>query len=200
MTKTFVHPTASVEENVTLGDGVKIWHNCQIRKGAKLGSMVSVGKDSYIDHDVEVGQGSRIQNQVNIYAGVKIGEWCFVGPAVVFTNDMFPRVGNKTWKITETVMETGASIGAGAVIRCGVTVGAFSMIGAGALVTRSVPPFTLVIGHPANDTRRICGCGQSILPISEPEENLIKDCCRENMSPETLKSAEREIAKLIMLR
>lgn len=196
--ETFIHPTASVEENVTLGHGVKIWNFCQVRKGSTLGDMVSVGKDSYIDAGVTVGRGSRIQNQVNVYAGVNISDWCFIGPSVVFTNDLYPRVGNKTWKIIETYIETGASIGAGAVIKCGITIGSFAMIGAGAIVTKKVFPFTLVVGLPAVETNRVCGCGQTLLPLDTGPENLIRDCCAENMSDETYKIATREASRILL--
>lgn len=198
MTKAFIHQTACVEEGVTLGDHVKIWNFVHVRKGAVLGDDVSVGKDSYIDAGVRIGKGSRIQNQVNVYAGVKISDYCFIGPAVVFTNDQFPRVGNKQWKVIETHLESGVSIGAGAIIRCGITIGAFAMIGAGALVTKSVPAFTLVIGHPAGETRKICACGQTVLPLKTRPDEFLRDCCKENMSPETYQLAKIEVSNLIM--
>lgn len=194
----FVHPTACVEEGASLGKNVKIWNFVHVRKGCTLGDNVSIGKDSYIDAGVNIGKGSRIQNQVSVYAGVNISEYCFVGPAVVFTNDQFPRVGNKNWKVIETHLENCASIGAGAIIRCGITIGAFAMIGAGALVTKSVPPFTLVIGHPAGETRKICACGQTILPINTCPEDFIGECCEENMSEETFHLAKIEVSNLIM--
>jgi acetyltransferase-like isoleucine patch superfamily enzyme len=193
----FVHPTACVEDNVTFGEDVKIWNFCHVRKGAKLGDFVSVGKDSYIDANVEVGRGSRIQNQVNVYAGVKIHNWCFIGPAVVFTNDQFPRVGNKTWKVVETEVQNGASIGAGAVIRCGISIGAFAMVGAGAIVTKNVPPFCLMLGFPAQDIKRICACGQTTLPLDTLPQKYIQPCCQETMSPETFELAQSEIKKLL---
>lgn len=192
----FAHPSAHIEENVTIGEGAKIWHMCQIRKGASIGELVNIGKDSYVDANVSIGRGSRIQNQVNIYTGVQVQNWCFIGPAVVFTNDQFPRVGNKNWTITETYVNNGASIGAGAVIRCGITLGAFSMIGAGAIVTKDVQPFTLVLGFPANERKRICACGRTVLPLDAKKQELLRDCCQENMSEETYALAKTEIEKL----
>ena len=191
-----VHPSAFVEPGVSLGEGCRIWHFAQVRSGAVLGPQVSIGKDSYVDVGVTIGEGTRVQNQVNIYAGVKVGRWCFVGPAVVFTNDQLPRVGNKSWKVIETIVEDGASIGAGAVIRCGVRLGSFSMIGAGALVTKDVAPFTLVVGHPAGDLKRVCACGQTILPLETPVRELMRACCAENMSPETKELAVTVLAKI----
>lgn len=195
--KTFIHPLAIVEEGAHLGENVKIWHFCQVRKNAHLGHQVSLGKSSYVDEGVIIGDGTRIQNDVNIFNGVKIGSWCFVGPSVVFTNDHFPRVGNRTWKRVETVLENGCSIGAGAVVRCGISLGAFSMIGAGAVVTKNVSPFTLAIGLPAEEKSKICACGQTPLPIETEIEKVIRNCCKENMSDETYSLAKMEVAKLI---
>ena len=192
----FVHPSAVVEEGAYLGEGCHVWHFAHVRKGAKLGKGVSVGKDSYVDTNVEVGEGTRSQNHVNVYLGVNVGRWCFIGPAVVFTNDQLPRAGNKGWKVTNTRVADGASIGAGAVIRCGVNIGSFSMIGAGALVTKDVAPFTLVIGHPAGDLKRICACGQTVLALDTPKSGLLLKCCEENMSDETRKLAIEAIAKI----
>jgi UDP-2-acetamido-3-amino-2,3-dideoxy-glucuronate N-acetyltransferase len=192
----YIHPTALVEEGATLGQNVKIWHMCQVRGSAVLGNDISIGKDSYIDANVHIGCGSRIQNHVNIYDGVKIGKSCFVGPAVVFTNDQFPRVGNKTWEKLDTIVENGASIGAGAVIRCGITLGGFSMIGAGAIVTRDVSPFTLVLGFPADKRKHICACGQTVLPIDAPKSEYFRKCCKENMSDFSKKLALETIGRL----
>lgn len=192
----YSHPSAFIEEGVTIENDVKIWHQCQIRTGAKLGELVNIGKGSYVDANVSIGRGSRIQNQVNIYTGVQIKQWCFIGPAVVFTNDQFPRVGNKNWEISETIVNNGASIGAGAVIRCGITLGSFCMIGAGAIVTKDVPPFTLVLGFPANERKRICGCGRSVLPLNSKSNELLRDCCLKNMSEETYELAKTEIKSL----
>lgn len=195
--KSHIHPTACIEPEVTIGEGASIWHFVQIRKGARIGDLVSVGKDSYIDSNVKIGKGSRIQNQVNIYDGVTIGDWCFIGPAVVFTNDQFPRVGNKTWRKIPTIIHNGASIGAGAVIRCGIQIGAFSMVAAGALVTKDVPPFTLFLGHPAEGTKRVCACGQSVLPLTTPPSEFLRDCCSENMMIETFELAINELRKYV---
>jgi UDP-2-acetamido-3-amino-2,3-dideoxy-glucuronate N-acetyltransferase len=192
----FIHESATVEDNVHMGDNVKIWHGCQIRSGVNLDDNVSIGKGSYIDQNVNIGKASRIQNGVNVYAGVSIADYCFVGPAVVFTNDQFPRVGNKNWQVMKTFVKTGASIGAGSVIRCGVELGEFSMIGAGAIVTKSVPPFTLVLGLPAEETNRICGCGQTTLPLDADKSELLRDCCKETMSDYTYEAAEKVIEKL----
>jgi UDP-2-acetamido-3-amino-2,3-dideoxy-glucuronate N-acetyltransferase len=195
----FVHPTAFVDDKVNFGENVKIWHFCHIRSGACLGDLVSIGKDSYVDANVTIGRGSRVQNQVSIYTGVHIGQWCFVGPSVVFTNDQNPRVGNKTWQITETHVENGASIGAGSILRCGITIGAFSMIGAGSIVTKNVAPFTLAVGLPAGETKKICACGITTLDLDSKPDQFIRDCCLKNMSEETLNLAREELVKLLKI-
>lgn len=191
-----IHPSAFVEENVVLGKNVRIWHHCQVRKGAVLNDGVSVGKSSFVDENVIIGKGSRIQNNVNIYNGVEIGSFCFVGPAVVFTNDHFPRVGNKTWTKVPTKLENGCSIGAGAVIRCGISIGAFSMIGAGAVVTKSLSSFSLVMGVPAELKAKICACASTVLDLNTPSDEYIQSCCKDMMSEETYKMALFEIEKI----
>lgn len=192
----FIHKTSLVEDGVHLGENVKIWHGCHIRSGCSIDDNVSIGKGSYIDQDVHIGKGSRVQNSVNVYSGVTLEDWCFVGPAVVFTNDQFPRVGNKSWQVMKTFVRSGASIGAGAVIRCGIELGSFSMIGAGAIVTKDVPPFTLVLGLPAVETNKICGCGFTTLDLNAPASEFIRDCCKERMSDETFSAAKEVASKL----
>lgn len=193
---TFVHPSAFVEENAVLGDDVKIWHMAHIRSGAHLGSEVSIGKDVYVDAGVKIGAGSRIQNGVNIYKGVQVGASCFVGPSVVFTNDQYPRVGRNNWQIVNTVLEDGCSIGAGAIIRCGIKIGAFAMIGAGAVVTKEIPPFCLASGVPAELTHRICACGEKTLPLISWVDEVIRPCCRQSLTPAVLQLAEGIVQQL----
>ncbi|MBK9323249.1 MAG: N-acetyltransferase [Bdellovibrionaceae bacterium] len=192
----FIHPTAVVEPGVSLGDDVKIWHFSHVRNNAVIGSHVSIAKDVYVDANVTIGEGSRIQNGVNIYNGVKISRWCFVGPAVVFTNDMHPRVGRNNWQITPTMLEDGSSIGAGAIVRCGVTIGAFAMVGAGAVVTKDIPPFCLVTGVPADLSHRICACGDQVLPLMSWVGDVILSCCEKNLEPEVLKVARNIVEGL----
>jgi len=186
----FIHPTAVVEPGVSLGEDVKIWHFSHIRKDAVLGPRVSVAKDVYVDANVIIGEGSRIQNGVNIYNGVKISRWCFVGPGVVFTNDLHPRVGRKNWQVTSTLLEDGSSLGAGAIVRCGVRIGAFAMVGAGAVVTKDIPPFCLVTGVPADLSHRICACGDQVLPLMSWIGDVIRPCCEENLEPAVLSVAK----------
>lgn len=190
MSESFVHPSAVVEENVTVGEGTKVWHFCHLRKNCTLGDNVSLAKDVFIDHGVTVGDGTRIQNGVSVYHGVQINKSCFIGPHVIFTNDQFPRAGNKNWTLVETHLETASSIGAGAIIRCGVTIGAFAMVGAGAVVTKSIPPFHLAMGVPARVTNKICACGQTQFALASELSSPFAECCKENLRPEIYQLAE----------
>ncbi len=187
---TSIHESSFVEDGAILEDGVKVWHFCQVRTGAKLCKDVSLGKGCYVDSGVEVGQGSRVQNGVSLYKGVQVGEWCFIGPHAVFTNDLVPRVGMESWKIVETVLEPGMSIGAGSTIVCGSRIGAFAIVGAGSVVTQPVPPFHLVTGTPARATKMVCACGSSYLPIGSPPQELIRPCCEKALKPEILQKAK----------
>jgi UDP-2-acetamido-3-amino-2,3-dideoxy-glucuronate N-acetyltransferase len=186
----YVHPTAIIEDDVTMEEDVKVWHFCHVRKNAILRKNVSLARDVFVDLGVEIGSGTRVQNGVSIYHGVKIKSWCFVGPHVIFTNDMYPRAGNKNWHVIETVLDTGCAIGAGAIIRCGIELGEFCMVAAGSIVTRSVKPFHLVMGLPATESKMVCACGQTQFELNTPYSELIKDCCRENLHEDLLKIAE----------
>ncbi len=145
----FIHPTANVADSAAIGDGTKVWINVQIREHAVVGSNCIISKDVYIDHAVSIGDGCKIQNGVSVYNGVTIEDRVFVGPNAVFTNDKVPRAFNTTWKVTPTLVRSGASIGANATIVCGITIGEYAMVAAGAVVTKDVAPYTLVAGNPA---------------------------------------------------
>ncbi len=186
MNKSYFHPTAIIEKNTIIGSGVHIWHHSHVRTKAMLGDNVSLGKDVFIDQEVNIKKGSRIQNGVSIYRGVNIGEWCFVGPHVVFTNDTYPRAGNKKWEVVNTNILAGASIGAGSIIICGIEIGAFAMIGAGSLVTKDVPDFTLSLGQPSIIIKQICACGRSSAPISNFKFKKIQNCCNENLNEDVI--------------
>ena len=154
-TDVFIHPTANVHPTSVIGQGSRIWINVQVREGSRIGTNCIISKDVYIDFDVSIGDGCKIQNSVSVYHGVTIGDSVFVGPNVSFTNDKVPRAFNADWIVTPTVVEEGASIGANATIICGVTIGAYSMIAAGAVVTKDVAPYSLVVGNPAREISKI---------------------------------------------
>lgn len=151
----YIHPTANVSDKASIGSGTKIWINVQVRENAVIGEGCIVSKDVYIDHAVKIGNRCKIQNSVSVYHGVEIGDDVFVGPNACFTNDKVPRAFNAGWSITPTKVEQGASIGANATIVCGITIGEYAMVAAGSVVTKDVPPYTLVMGNPASAVARI---------------------------------------------
>lgn len=144
-----IHESALVEKGAIIGAGTRVWVNSQVRRGAVVGENCVLGKDTFIDEGVRIGDGSKIQNGVSIYKGVTLGREVFVGPNACFSNDRVPRAFNFEWKITETHVARGASIGANATIVCGVSLGEYCMVGAGSVVTKDVPAYALVVGNPA---------------------------------------------------
>lgn len=162
MLETLIHKTASVSEKSSIGAGAKIWINVQVRENAKIGANTIISKDVYIDHGVTIGKNCKIQNSVSVYNGVTIEDNVFVGPNASFTNDRVPRAFNTEWKITPTLVKEGASIGANATIICGVVLGEYSMVAAGSVVTKDVPPYTLVMGNPARVVSKIDKMGNKV--------------------------------------
>lgn len=158
----YIHPSANVSDKASIGAGTKVWINVQIRENAHIGDDCILSKDVYIDHAVRIGSRCKIQNSVSVYNGVRIGDDVFVGPNVTFTNDRVPRAFNTEWRIAETSVEKGASLGANSTIVCGVTIGEYAMVAAGSVVTKDVPPFTLVMGNPARPAGRIDKMGNRI--------------------------------------
>lgn len=177
MAKYFVHPTAIVEEGARIGEGTRIWHFVHVRKGAKIGKNCNIGKGVYIDVNVEIGNNVKIQNFVSVYRGVKIEDDVFIGPHATFTNDLYPRSFNENWELVPTLVKKGASIGANATIVCGITIGEYAMIGAGAVVTKDVPPFGLVYGNPARLRGFVCYCGRRLEEKVREEENYLVFRC-----------------------
>lgn len=165
-----IHPTAEVSPKATLGEGTSVWHHCQIREDARLGKNCILGKGVYVDAGVVIGDNVKIQNYVSVYHGVSIEDGVFIGPHVCFTNDMRPRAINPEgslkaaddWILVNTNIRRGAALGANSTIRCGVTVGAWAMIGAGSVVTRDVPDYGLVAGNPARLLGFVCPCGSRL--------------------------------------
>ena len=157
-----MHATAIVEEGADIGSGTSVWHHAHVRGGAHVGSDCVIGKNVYIDTQAVVGDRCKLQNNVSVYHGVHIGDDVFVGPSATFTNDLVPRAFNADWKVTETHVLNGASIGANATIVCGTTLGEYSMIAAGATVTRDVAAHQLVAGTPARHLGWVCRCGKVV--------------------------------------
>lgn len=165
-----VHPTATVAASAVIGDGTQIWLHCQIREDVRIGADCILGKNLYVDSGVVIGDRCKLQNNVSVFAGVTLADGVFVGPHVCFTNDLVPRAINPDgsrkaatdWEITATRVETGAAIGANSTIRCGITIGAWAMIGAGSVVTRSIPAYALAYGNPARVHGWVTPAGERI--------------------------------------
>lgn len=162
MSATFIHPSASVDPRATIGEGTKVWINVQIREGATIGRDCNISKDAYVDQGVTIGDLCKVQNSVSIFRGVTIENEVFVGPNACFTNDKVPRANNPDWTVTPTVVRTGASIGANATIVCGIEIGEYAMIAAGAVVTKDVPPYALVMGNPARQVGTVDKAGNRV--------------------------------------
>jgi UDP-2-acetamido-3-amino-2,3-dideoxy-glucuronate N-acetyltransferase len=185
-TSAIIHPTAVVAEGARLGPGTRIWNWVQIREGVIIGSECIVGKGCYIDSGVSIGSRVKIQNHVSVFHGVTIEDGVFVGPHVCFTNDKAPRAINPDgslksaddWVVTPTLVGYGASIGANAVIVCGVSIGRFAMVAAGAVVSKDVPANGLVAGNPARLLGYVCACGQRLprTPDSPPATVSCSSC------------------------
>ncbi len=162
MPETRIHPSATIDSAAEIGDGSMVWVNVQIREGAKIGKNCVLSKDVYVDCNVKIGNECKIQNSVSIYDGVTIESQVFVGPNASFTNDKVPRAFNTDWKITKTLVQQGASLGANCTIICGIVIGEYAMIAAGSVVTKDVSPYTLVAGNPARVVAKINKAGNKI--------------------------------------
>jgi UDP-2-acetamido-3-amino-2,3-dideoxy-glucuronate N-acetyltransferase len=150
MANYFAHETAIVDEGCTIAEGVKIWHFSHIMPNCIIGEKCNIGQNVVISPDVVLGKNVKIQNNVSIYTGVVCEDDVFLGPSMVFTNVINPRSAvNRKNEYAKTIVKKGASIGANATIVCGHDIGAFAFIGAGAVVTKNVPDYALVVGNPA---------------------------------------------------
>lgn len=153
----YVHPSATIEETAVVGQGTYLWHLVMVRKGATVGTECILGRGVFVDANVKIGNRVKIQNYVSVYEGVTVEDGVFIGPHAVFTNDKIPRAINADgtlksaddWTISKTTVKYGAAIGANATIVCGITIGKWAMIGSGAVVTKDVPDYALVVGNPA---------------------------------------------------
>jgi UDP-2-acetamido-3-amino-2,3-dideoxy-glucuronate N-acetyltransferase len=183
MNGVYIHETAEVHENASIGKGTYIWNQAQIRENASIGVNCVISKDVYIDIDVIVGSNVKIQNGVSIYKGVTIEDDVFVGPHVVFTNDLRPRAFNNEWEVTDALLRKGCSIGANATIVAGNVIGPYSMVAAGAVITQDVPPFSLVLGNPARIVGFVCKLGHKMKKVNKLTEQLSYYCeiCEEDI-------------------
>ncbi len=164
MTDFFVHPSSYVDEGAQIGAGTKIWHFSHIMSGAQIGKNCNLGQNVVISPGVVLGDNVKVQNNVSVYTGVIVEDDCFLGPSCVFTNVINPRSQiNRRDEYQKTLVKRGATIGANATIVCGVTLGRYSFIGSGAVVTRDVPDYALAYGSPAKLHGWMCQCGLKLV-------------------------------------
>jgi UDP-2-acetamido-3-amino-2,3-dideoxy-glucuronate N-acetyltransferase len=156
----FVHESSYIDEPATIGEGTKIWHFSHVLRNCTIGRKCNIGQNVVIGPNVTIGDDVKIQNNVSVYDGVTLEDHVFCGPSMVFTNVVNPRseVIRKD-EYRKTLVRRGVSIGANATIVCGITLGRYAFIGAGAVVTKDVPDFALVVGNPARRTGWMCRCG-----------------------------------------
>lgn len=169
----YVHESSYVDDNVSIGAETKIWHFCHIQEGASIGEGCNLGQNVYIGRDVLIGNHVKIQNNVSVYDGVTLEDYVFCGPSMVFTNDVTPRSKYPKGysRHVRTLVKEGASIGANATIVCGNTIGKWSMIGAGAVITKNVPDFAIMTGVPARQVGWVCKCGLKL------DKSLVCEAC-----------------------
>lgn len=181
----WVHPTALVEAGVVLGAGTKVWDNVHIRKNARIGDSCIIGEKSYVAYDVHIGSFCKLNACVYVCADVTIEDFVMISAHTVFTNDRFPRAGNKDLTGLETSDPTeetlkcrvcrGVTIGANATVGPGITLGEFAMIGMGTVVTKDVPPHALVVGNPARFAGWLCTCGHPIERGRDAAQTAVRD-------------------------
>jgi len=179
MSDYFVHESSYVDEGAEIGAGTKIWHFCHIMPRTKIGEQCNIGQNVLVSSQVTLGRNVKIQNNVSLYTGVVIEDDVFLGPSMVFTNVMNPRSHvNRKDEYQATLVKRGASIGANATIVCGTTIGAYSFVGAGSVVTRDVPDYALVHGNPARVRGWMCQCGIKLefSPVGDEERAICESC------------------------
>lgn len=175
----YVNEYAVVDDNVEIGEGTKIWHFSHVQSGARLGKKCVLGQNVNVGNNVVIGDFVKIQNNVSVYEGVILEDYVFCGPSMVFTNisdprSKYPQVGAKYYK--KTVVKEGASLGANSTIVCGNTIGRFAFVGAGAVVTKDIPDFALVVGNPARISGWFSEAGEKL----KFDENGYAICSRTN--------------------
>src|SRR3989338_1941020 len=178
--QSFIHKTADVSSTAMIGNNTKIWNQSQIREDAIIGENCIIGKSVYIDHDVLIGNNVKIQNNSSIFFEAVVEDGVFIGPHVCLSNDKYPTAFNmnwtlkssEEWKVGRIVIKKGASIGANSVILHDVTIGEFSMIGAGSVVTDDVPNNAMYFGNPAKFHGYVCNCGNKL------DEKMYCSLCR----------------------
>jgi UDP-2-acetamido-3-amino-2,3-dideoxy-glucuronate N-acetyltransferase len=163
-TEYYVHPSSYIDEPARIGKGTRIWHFCHIMSETEIGENCSIGQNVFVASKVKLGKNVKIQNNVSLYTGVICEDDVFLGPSMVFTNVINPRSGVvRRDQYQETYLEKGVSVGANATILCGTRIGKYAFIGAGAVVTKNIPAYALVVGNPARQTGWMSEFGQKLI-------------------------------------
>lgn len=163
MSETMIHPTAIVDAGAQVGEGSRVWHWSHVSAGARVGAGCSFGQNVFVANDVVIGDNVKVQNNVSIYDAVTLEDDVFCGPSMVFTNVNNPRSHvSRKHEYRRTVVKKGATIGANATVVCGHVIGEYAFIGAGAVVTKDVPPYALMVGTPARRIGWMCQCGERV--------------------------------------
>jgi UDP-2-acetamido-3-amino-2,3-dideoxy-glucuronate N-acetyltransferase len=173
----FVHESSFVDQPCEIGEGTKIWHFSHVMAGSKIGRRCNIGQNVVISPRVTIGDNVKIQNNVSVYTGVELEDDVFCGPSMVFTNVINPRSHvPRRDQYQKTLVKRGASIGANATVVCGHTIGRYAFIGAGAVVTRDVPDYALVLGNPARIAGWMCRCGERLPLPGNPDAEAEATC------------------------
>lgn len=191
----FIHDTARVDAGAEIGEGTLVWHFTHVRENTRIGRNCILGQNVYVDPGVRIGDGVKIENNVSVYTGVEIEDYVFLGPSAVFTNVINPRahIERKT-EFRPTRVRRGATIGANATIVCGVEIGEFAFVAAGAVVTRNVPAFALVRGAPAQPGGWMCQCGIRLQFTADRRAKAACTACGaeyEAVSPEEIRMTQK---------
>ncbi len=191
MSAPFIHESSYVDDGAEVGAGTRIWHFCHVMPGARIGRDCSLGQNVVVMNGVRIGNNVKIQNNVSVYEGVELEDDVFCGPSMVFTNVINPRSAvSRKHEYQRTLVRRGATIGANATVVCGVTLGEYSFVGAGAVVTRDVEPFALVVGMPARRVGWMCRCGEQ---LADSGAGTCESCgTRYERAPEGLRIIEEE--------
>ena len=180
--KFWSHKTAEIQPGAKIGQGTKIWQNCQILKGAQIGENCKIGHNCFVGSRAKLGNGVKLESNIDVWDLITLEDYVFVGPSAVFTNDLNPRAKYPKKKYPQygkwipTLVKEGASIGANATIVCGNTIGKWALIGAGAVVTRDINDYAIVVGVPAKIIGWICECGNKLK--FKKEKAICKICKR----------------------
>jgi UDP-2-acetamido-3-amino-2,3-dideoxy-glucuronate N-acetyltransferase len=159
----YAHPTASVDSDTAIGEDTRIWHYSHIMPGAKIGRNCVLGQNVFVGREVRIGDGVKIQNNVSVFEGVELEDYVFCGPSMVFTNVLNPRSEvERKHEFRKTLVGRGATLGANCTVLCGVSIGRYAFVGAGAVVTKDVPNYALAVGVPARIVGWVCECGEKL--------------------------------------